>query len=474
MLLYGVPTLVLLVLLIVIRWGNDLGLDLDWYFEVDTDREAVELFQQYLRFDTSYPDGNEIPAAEWLAQILEAEGIEVHLERLGERNANLWATIPGRQERPLVLHNHIDVEPVRRPDKWIRPPFSGDIELPFIYGRGAFDMKSIAIAQLMAMLEIKRSGEQPGRSLMFLATGDEERDSHLGTRRLLQQHPEWGEHFWAVYTEGGAIEARSLEVVKYWGTEFGQKRFVDIWVCDARRDRLEDLREVFHKKMLPRRLTEPVRQFLPHYAPSRDRPEGRTLLAEPDLLIDRLRTYPTDVGPTVVAPYVDAMLRSSVVAFPVEEAPGGGYRVRLILHLLPDVEVDEVWPTLVGDDLDGYTYWVEEVHPPVESSPLDHPAFQAVERTMAEARPEVEHGPLFIPYSATDARYFRQYGIASYGFSPFLILAVDAQRMKGVNERMPAGPFLDGVELYTRLVQTVLNGSSPRTGTEPASEPEAE
>ena len=161
---------------------EDLGLENDWLHIDYRSHESVRIFQDYLRFDTSYPTGNEIPAAEFLARELAREGFDVHLERLGHRNANLWAILEGDDPRALALHNHIDVDPVVRPLEWENPPFSGHIDLPFIYGRGAFDMKSLAVAQLMVMKELKREGRKPSRSLVFLATGDEERDSWLGTR----------------------------------------------------------------------------------------------------------------------------------------------------------------------------------------------------------------------------------------------------------------------------------------------------
>lgn len=467
-LLYGVPVLLVVAIFAIreIERSIELDLGLEWA-SVDYEKyESIRLFQEFLRFDTSYPDGNEIPAAEWLAGVLEAEGIDVHLERLGERNANLWATIPGEDPRALVLHNHIDVLPIERPEAWIVPPFSGALAPPFVYGRGAFDMKSLGIAQLVAVLEVKRSGEPLKRSLTFLATGDEERDSWLGTRRLLQEHPEWAEQFWAVLTEGGAVETTDIDTVRYWGTEFLQKRFVDIWVCDSDRRRLEELREILHRRQLGWRSIEGFEAFLPHYVPSRDRPETRAAFASPTEVLERLRAWPTDIGPTVVPPYIDFMLREAmIVAFPIEQDPSGGFLMRVILHLQPDVTVEEVWDELIGDDLEGYTYRVESTHPPLDpaGSPLDHEAFRILDELMDERYPAIDHGPLYVPHTATDARYFRQPGfeIPTYGFSPFVILAVDAQKLKGANERMAALPFIEGVETYVSLVERLVLENPP-------------
>ncbi|MEE8524188.1 MAG: M20/M25/M40 family metallo-hydrolase, partial [Thermoanaerobaculia bacterium] len=260
-----------------------LGPDMLWGRVDYADIESVQLLHQFLQFDTTHPHGNEIPAAEFLARHLESAGIPARVERLGSRNANVWGILEGEDPRALVLHNHLDTDPVRQPELWRYPPFSGKIDPPFIYGRGAFDMKSYAIAQLMSLREIARSGRRPRRSLIFLATGQEEIDSRLGTRWILRNHPELAERFAAVITEGGAVEAISVDKVKYWGTEIAQKRFIDIWVCDADRQRLEVLRRsLIQRQPELRPPSEAVARFFRTYSGSRDHHVIRRLTADPD------------------------------------------------------------------------------------------------------------------------------------------------------------------------------------------------
>ena len=269
--LYLGPLSLVMVAFFFIRDAAEHGIDSSWHDEDFEANEHVQMLQEYLRIDTSFPQGNEIPGAEFLARHLEDAGIPVFLERIGERNANLWAVIEGDEPEALVLHNHIDVEPVRPNEQWRYPPFGGIVESPFVIGRGAFDMKSLAIAQLASMLEIQKLGTKPRRSLVFLATGDEERDSRLGTQRWLRDHPEWLERFDTVFTEGGAVEALSLEDVKFWGTETGQKYFVDVWVCDESRERLDELRDsILADPMGPMRDPSPeIAELLEIYGPSR-------------------------------------------------------------------------------------------------------------------------------------------------------------------------------------------------------------
>src|SRR5690606_1363032 len=100
-----------------------------------------------------------------------------HLEVLGTGDANLWAVIEGEEPEAVVLHHHIDVSDVPDPESWNLPPFAAEIDGPWLYGRGTFDMKSVAIAQLMAFLDVAERaarGDRPRRSVIFLATAAEE------------------------------------------------------------------------------------------------------------------------------------------------------------------------------------------------------------------------------------------------------------------------------------------------------------
>jgi len=50
---------------------------------------------------------------------------------------------------------------VASPEYWKVDPFSGAVQDGYVWGRGALDMKGEAIAQLMAMLTLKRAEVAP-------------------------------------------------------------------------------------------------------------------------------------------------------------------------------------------------------------------------------------------------------------------------------------------------------------------------
>lgn len=428
---------------------------LDWHVTDYAGLEEVQLLQEYVRIDTSLATGSSLEGARFLARQLDAAGVPYTLERVGDSDANLWAVVEGERPGAVVLHHHIDVEDVHDDEEWQYPPFSATIDLPWLYGRGTFDMKSVGIAQLLAVIDLVRSGVRPERSVIFLATTGEETGSHLGTRWVLREHPELVERFEVVLTEGGVLEGRDPEDVKYWGTEYLQKHHWNLVACSPHRESLEQLRQdvvTYGSELDSRlRLVDELRPFFRAYAPSRDREDFRRALADPEAIVRDRSLYESLPG------YVQAMFRNEVHAFEVRAAKGGGWELPVKIHLLPGVRLDEVRDDLLPEWLfHGFDTVLEREPAAAHGSPVDHPAVQAIETVLRRHHPGARVGPIFLPWTATDSRFFRAHGIPSYGFSPFQILTIDVLRVGSVTERIPLPGFVDGVAAYRDVLQELV------------------
>jgi acetylornithine deacetylase/succinyl-diaminopimelate desuccinylase-like protein len=447
---------------LLIAWGLVATLDRPlatedserWYFVDYAHIPAVELLQKYVQIDTSRQTGNEVAGARFLAAQLNAAGIPAEIEVIGGRYANLYARLDGQDPHPLVLHNHIDVADVV-PSEWVHPPFSGLIDLPRIWGRGVFDMKSVAIAEMLALIDLKQSGRPLRRSVLFLATGGEEADdSRLGARWVIAEHPQLVSSFWAVLTEGGTVEARSRSDVKYWGTEIGQKNFAKVHVCSSSRERLEALRDTLHERgytTTDLQVLPAIGEVLRRYGPSRDDSRMRDALAHPEDL-----TWDHD-GFRALPGYVQAMVRNEVVPFDVVPAAGGGWELLIMVQLLPGTRFaavrDELLPPWMMQGLD---VTVDEATPGAMPSPTDHPVFREILATLRTDFPNFPAGPFFLPATITDARFFRAAGIPSYGFSPFLIMSSDTYQVDRSNERLSLEGYVQGVDLYRKLLRRLV------------------
>lgn len=456
--LYGGLAGLLVALALIVTYlarPSALGEDQGWTEADFVDRQEVLLLQEYVRIDTSPTTGSELAGALFLAGQLAAAGLEPQIERFDDERANLWAILEGQSREAIVLHNHIDVHPVNNPQDWEFPPFAGVIDKAWLYGRGTFDMKSVTIAQLLAMVDLAKSAERPEKSVLFLATGSEEVGSHLGSQWILARYPELVDRFSLVLTEGGVVEALSHEQVKFWGIEFAQKWFAEGWVCASNRDRLElvqqdleELSEANHRL----RLTPEVESFLASYASSRGAKSFQEILSDTREVLYHPHRF--DSLPT----YLKSLYRNEVATFPIEEDPEGGFRMRLILHLLPHADFTRARRELLPDwILNGVSMAVSAPAGAPFGSPANHPALEIIGDSIRQAHPSATVGPYFLVWSATDSRFFRAHQIPSYGFSPFLIFATDTFRRDSDNERIGLPGFITGVELYRQVVRRLVH-----------------
>jgi len=415
----------------------------------------VQLLQRLVAIDTSHPRPDEAAAVEFLAARLAAAGVRAGVERFADRRANLWAILEGDDPSALVLHGHLDVEPLLDDGAWRHPPLGGEIEGPWIYGRGMYDMKSLTAAQLLAFEAVARSGRRPKRSLMLLATSSEETGSDTGTRRLLDLRPDLVARMGTVLTEGGVVEATGPREVKYWGIEFAQKRFAQLAVCSRSKADLEALRDLLAREgssFARPRLEPAVAAFLAAYAPSRGLGLYRDLLAEPRRLTLEADRYER------LTPFLQSLLRDEIVPFRLEPEADGSWRLDLSVHLLPGSDLDAVvaellppWATF------GLTVTAPDLRGTGAASPLDSGAYRTLARALAAHATETTVGPYFLPWTATDARYFRAAGIPAYGVSPFAVMASETTGIAKPDERMQLPAYVEGVALYRELVAALID-----------------
>jgi acetylornithine deacetylase/succinyl-diaminopimelate desuccinylase-like protein len=157
----------------------------------DAEREAIDLLQRLIRFNTVNPPGNERAAQEYLAAHLQEAGFECELLGATEPRPNLVARLRGGADGPsLCLLSHVDTV-LADPDAWRHDPWSGELIDGYLWGRGALDMKSQTAAEVAAACALGRSGWRPERGeLLVVVTVDEERGGGEGAIWLTETHPD--------------------------------------------------------------------------------------------------------------------------------------------------------------------------------------------------------------------------------------------------------------------------------------------
>ena len=173
--------------------------------------ETMRHFQALLRFDTADPPGGEKPAADYLKQVLEKEGIPVQVFALEPHRPNVVARLKGDgSKRPLLLMAHTDVVNVD-PKKWTHPPFSATREGGYVYGRGTVDDKDNVAAVLMVMLTLKRMNVPLDRDVIALFEAGEEGTTRVGIQFMVNQHFPTIEAEYC-YAEGGGVTRQDGKV----------------------------------------------------------------------------------------------------------------------------------------------------------------------------------------------------------------------------------------------------------------------
>jgi acetylornithine deacetylase/succinyl-diaminopimelate desuccinylase-like protein len=149
---------------------------------------AVRALSDYIRLDTTNPPGNEKAAVDFLAEILAEAGIEHEVLAKDPARPNLIARLRGDgSRRPLILLHHADVV-AADPSEWKVGPFSGEMRDGTIWGRGAFDCKSLGVMHLVSFLLAKEIGVPLSRDIVFICVSDEEQGGEFGAKWLTETH----------------------------------------------------------------------------------------------------------------------------------------------------------------------------------------------------------------------------------------------------------------------------------------------
>lgn len=436
---------------------------------------AVTWLQQYLRIDTSNPPGNEMRGVEWMKKILDAEGIENRVFEFKANRGDLWARVPASlpsKKRPLILLNHVDVVTATAA-KWSQPPFSGAIVDGVMYGRGAQDMKSEALAQLLTLVMLKREHTPLDRDIIFLATADEEVNDS-GTDWFIAHHPELLENAEFLLTEGGENPLQYGQVT-YVGVDVAEKS--PFWLHVVAHGRpghgsrpidgaapnrlLAALSKILSYKPEPR-LSPEVEQFLSEMAvlepPQRawQFRHAKEAMRDPHFLQTLLEDDGLNymVSNTISLTMMGGAKQTNVI-------PGEAW-ANLDVRLLPGEDPKEFLAKLrglVGDS--NVTIEPQNADFAVaNSSPVKTDLMKAIHEVAARyfgpapVLPKLTSG-------YTENQRFRRLGIVSYGYSPYTATPDEGSTEHGDNERIRVAEVRRGFRVLYDVVTSMAGAPRP-------------
>ncbi len=426
--------------------------------------EATAMLQEYVRIDTTNPPGNEIAAARFLAAKFAAEGIESEIFESEPGRASIIARLPGSGEkRPLVLLNHLDTVSAD-PATWSHPTHDAVIDDGYLYGRGAFDCKGLAVVEVIAMIAIARSGEKLPRDIIFLGTADEEKGGRLGAGWFVDNKLDLLRDAEFVLNEGGearrgddgnvVYEVGVVEKTPYWlkliakgtpghgSTPRGMSSVERlVRALEKVRRRTRDIRVVpevdAYYKALAERQPEELRERYRNLAAS----------LEDETFREQFLARPEDaalVQSTISITVLEGSDKTNVV--PAQASAD------LDCRLLPDekpADFRKKLESIIDDDQIEIEVLLDL---PRSSSSTDTDLYRAIAAVAAEEKASVVPNVL---RGFTDAHYFRAKGITVYGFIPIVVTDEDTRRMHGVDERIPVAELGAGARRLAAILRSI-------------------
>ncbi|MCB0705018.1 MAG: M20 family peptidase [Saprospiraceae bacterium] len=371
---------------------------------------------------------------------------------------------------PMLLLAHLDVVPAENSEQWMHPPFSGNIEDGFIWGRGTLDDKLSAWAILETLESLLKTDFQPKRGIYIAFGHDEETSGEWGAASIAASFEEKGLHFAFVLDEGLVILENALEGLKSPVAMIG---IAEKGICTLNVS--VDLETGGHSMMPPPEtavgiLAQAITNLQENPLPaSIDGAAGRFFDyigpemngLEKVVMANRWLTSGLLVGKLEDDPAANAMLRTTMAPTMIR----GGVRSNILptrtsakvnVRIIPGESVESVLAycrSIVDDSrvriqLDSTISYND----PSKVSDIDVFGFQLIQRTCLEIYPDIIVAPsLVIGY--TDSRNYQDLSDQIYRFCPVQIDRSDLVRIHGSNERIEVSAYLNMIRFYRRLIE---------------------
>lgn len=362
-----------------------------------------------------------------------------------------WAGRDGSL-KPLLFAAHQDVVPVDlvSEKQWTHPPFAGEIDKEFVWGRGALDMKNHLVTLMEAVEFLLQSGYSPKRTIYLAFGHDEEIYGRDGALKIAQHLEKQGVQLGAMLDEGGSINAGILKesVSPLAVVCTGEKGFLTL--------DLKASGKSGHSSAPPPQTAIAI--IARAVALLADHPMSANLapLLPPleKLAVQLPLTWQVMIAnPWLFKPVLirqlekDCLLNAQIRTTSATTIINGGVKdnilptesqARVNFRIHPGDSVETVVShvkKVIADPRVEVDYGSENGWNPTDYSPIDHPAYFTLELAIRQVFDKIPVAPSVFR-GATDARHYGRICQHIYRFTPILLTAEDAKRVHGINERV--------------------------------------
>lgn len=423
------------------------------------DKEALDYFRTYLRFDTANPPDNTAQAIAFLKSVLDREGIETKTFESKPGAVSLVARLPGLSDKkPLLLLSHADVVPAVAAN-WSHPPFAADLTDGFVWGRGAIDNKAHGIMALMTLLTLKRSHRPLNRGVVMMVNPDEEAGGGQGAEWMAANHWDAFDPAFAV-NEGGfatpdpfgghdqvfLVQVAEKRVMWLRLIAHGRSGHGSVPTSDNPTQILINGLSRLLAAQPPVRLTPIISDALPEFAARENFPVSFELahIGYP-LMLDAAMNGPLKPD------FIQALLRDTISPTMLTGSPKVNVipstaEAGLDCRLLPGTNAEE-FLLHMKDLLADNRITIEFIQKPDLGpiSPSSGEAWDAIRRVVVDDFPDTFVVP-WMSTGGTDSYFLREKNVSVYGFVPIVLDRHELETVHGVNERLSVENLNRGIK----------------------------
>jgi len=374
--------------------------------------------------------------------------------------------------KPVLLLAHLDVVGVDSATEgmWLHPPFSGDNDGNYIWGRGTWDDKSSAFAIMEAVEHLLESNFQPDRTIYIALGPDEEIGGTKGARPTFEFLKSHGVHLEYVLDEGQVLTEGILPGIKKPVALIGiaEKGYMSatlrvqlpagghssmppaesaIGILGAGISRLE-------KEQFPNRLQGIPLSMLEYLAPEAEMP-FRAIMSNLWLFgpfveasLSKARSTEALLHTTTAATefssgFKDNVLPSRATAsvnFRIQQGETSNSVLDRITRILDDSRIELEKPAIVFE--------------PSRVSEINSEGFRTVQRSIHEVFGDVVTAPALVT-AHTDSVWFEPIADNVYRFLPMRAERDDIPRFHGINERISISNYVNAIQFYLRFLRNV-------------------
>ncbi|MEI6641426.1 MAG: M20/M25/M40 family metallo-hydrolase [Novosphingobium sp.] len=430
--------------------------------------QALELGQRIMAMRSVRGPGNETPkVAAALRDALVAGGFaatDIEIVPVDD-TAYLVAQWKGSDSKlkPLILSGHMDVVEAKRAD-WQRDPFVPVIEDGYLYGRGATDMKIDVALMVSSLIELKRQGYRPKRTIVLALSGDEE--TLMKTGQMLAERFAGAEMVLnADFDTNGLLDEATGKPLMYdW--QGAEKAYADF--------ELEVTNPGGHssKPSLDNAIVQ-LSQALVRIGAYRFKPEVNDLtrayfetsaplqsnaaLGAAMLAFAKDQTDADAIAALRKAPLLYGMMGTTCIPTTIV----GGHAVNAQPQRVTAVVNCRIFPGHTNEEIMAELKSVAAVPQmtirdmtegaiATAASPLRPDVKAAIERSIHKVYPGIPVIPA-MSLGASDNMWYRHKGVPSYVVSPLFIKPSD-YHSHGLNEKVPLANIPPAITYYTALV----------------------